>query len=197
MEKNSLFVLQTSLLIWVVLRSLHIIPSLQVHINEPFYQILIGLLIACISWMDPLIGILCTIVLLVNLKSLNIETLFVCIDEEDIHNIVQTIDEKPTTETPVKIVQQVNEEPTPQPIAKKAKPTPQPIAKKAKPTPPPIAKKENECEDVFLITNEMLEKAQTNTYDAKYRTMFYNGTGEKGVNIQGVHEFISGYDKVV
>lgn len=186
MEKNSLFVLQTSLLIWVVLRSLHIIPSLHVHINEPFYQILIGLLIACISWMDPLIGILCTIVLLVNLKSLNIETLFVCIDEEDIQNIVQTIDEKPTTETTVKIVQQVNEEPTPPPIAKKAKPTP-----------PPIANKENECEDVFLITNDMLEKAQTNTYDAKHRTMFYNGTGEKGVNIQGVHEFISGYDKVV
>lgn len=196
MEKNSLFVLQTSLLIWVVLRSLHIIPSLQVHINEPFYQILIGLLIACISWMDPLIGILCTIVLLVNLKSLNFETLFVCIDEEDIQNIVQTIDEKPTTETTVKIVQQVNEEHK-HPPAKKAQPETPPTAKKAKPETPPIAKKEHECEDVFLITNDMLEKAQTNTYDAKYRTMFFNGTGDKGVNIQGVYEFISGYDKVV
>ena len=192
METKGELILQTALLLWVVLRSMNVIPNLELYITETKFQVLIGLILLAIAFFNPLIGILSTILLLINLKSSALETLFICIDEEDITGILSTIDEETYKNT-----NSITEEETVLKI--KTKPvanTPPP--KKTKPvanTPPP-PKKTNECDQSVLITPDMLQRAQTNVYDTKNNSLFFNETGEKGVNIQGIYESISGYDPI-
>jgi len=192
METKGELILQTALLLWVVLRSMNVIPNLELYITETKFQVLIGLILLAIAFFNPLIGILSTILLLINLKSSALETLFICIDEEDITGILSTIDEETYKNT-----NSITEEETVLKI--KTKPvanTPPP--KKTKPvanTPPP-PKKTNECDQSVLITPDMLQRAQTNVYDTKNNSLFFNETGEKGVNIQRIYESISGYDPI-
>jgi len=205
METKGELILQTALLLWVVLRSMNVIPNLELYITETKFQVLIGLILLAIAFFNPLIGILSTILLLINLKSSALETLFICIDEEDITGILSTIDEETykntNSITEEETVLKIKTKPvanTPPP--KKTKPvanTPPP-PKKTKPvanTPPP-PKKTNECDQSVLITPDMLQRAQTNVYDTKNNSLFFNETGEKGVNIQGIYESISGYDPI-
>ena len=91
MEKTGSLILQTFLLIWIVLRSFNVVPSIQLDTKLFFYQFLMGLIILLLALVDPLVGILCTFLLLINLKTSNVETMFVCIDEEDISDIINTI----------------------------------------------------------------------------------------------------------
>jgi len=218
METKGELILQTALLLWVVLRSMNVIPNLELYITETKFQVLIGLILLAIAFFNPLIGILSTILLLINLKSSALETLFICIDEEDITGILSTIDEetykntnsiteeetvlkiktKPVANTPPpKKTKPVANTPPPPKKTKPAANTPPP-PKKTKPvanTPPP-PKKTNECDQSVLITPDMLQRAQTNVYDTKNNSLFFNETGEKGVNIQGIYESISGYDPI-
>jgi ABC-type multidrug transport system fused ATPase/permease subunit len=206
METKGELIFQTALLLWVVLRSMNVIPNLELYITETKFQVLIGLILLAIAFFNPLIGILSTILLLINLKSSALETLFICIDEEDIIEILSTIDEETykntNNTTEEETVLKIKTKPvanTPPP-PKKTKPvanTP-PLPKKTKPvanTPPP-PKKTNECDQTVLITPDMLQRAQTNVYDTKNNSLFFNETGEKGVNIQGIYESISGYDPI-
>ena len=180
METKGELILQTALLLWVVLRSMNVIPNLELYITETKFQVLIGLILLAIAFFNPLIGILSTILLLINLKSSALETLFICIDEEDITGILSTIDEETYKNT-----NSITEEETVLKIKTK------PVAN----TPPP-PKKTNECDQSVLITPDMLQRAQTNVYDTKNNSLFFNETGEKGVNIQGIYESISGYDPI-
>jgi hypothetical protein len=215
MQTKGESVLQTAILFWIVLRSMNVIPNLELYVPETFFQVIIGLILLAISYFNPLLGILSTILLLINLKPSVMETMFICIDEESINDILSTIDEeKPRRVDVSRNIDEENFHPkktkpeansTPPPPPKKTKPeansTPPP-PKKTKPeansTPPPrfaaSTKTNEECDEKFLITPVMLHRAQTNVYDENNISLFFNETGYDGVNIQGIYESITGYD---
>jgi hypothetical protein len=180
---------------------MNVIPNLELYVPETFFQVIIGLILLAISYFNPLLGILSTILLLINLKPSVMETMFICIDEESINDILSTIDEeKPRRVDVSRNIDEENFHP------KKTKPeansTPPPPPKKTKPeansTPPPrfaaSTKTNEECDEKFLITPVMLHRAQTNVYDENNISLFFNETGYDGVNIQGIYESITGYD---
>lgn len=53
--------------------------------------------------------------------------------------------------------------------------------------------KKEECIPEFIISKDMLNKAQNNIVDNNAINQFINETNTKGVNIQGVYEDITGY----
>lgn len=54
--------------------------------------------------------------------------------------------------------------------------------------------KDEECIPEFIISKDMLNRAQDNIVDNKNNNLFLNETKQNGVNIQGIYDDLTGYN---
>ena len=54
--------------------------------------------------------------------------------------------------------------------------------------------RDEECIPEFILSKEMLNRAQDNIVDDKNNNMYLNETNQNGVNIQGIYEDLTGYN---
>jgi len=54
--------------------------------------------------------------------------------------------------------------------------------------------KDEECIPEFIISKDMLNRAQNNIVDNKNNNLFLNETKQNGVNIQGIYDDLTGYN---
>lgn len=159
--------IQIVLLVYLLLRIVDFFPSQNFVLNNLLQNfILVTLLVLLLSF-DPIICLLVMLCIIVNIKNEAIENLFTSINSNEIESIRNTLKPKPIKTVVEEETINVKEDTT---------------------------KYEEECIPEFIISKEMLNKAQDNIVDDKNNNMYLNEINQNGVNIQGIYEDLTGYN---
>ena len=157
--------IQIVLLVYLLLRIVDFFPSQNFVLNNLLQNLILVTLLVLLLSFDPIICLLVMLCIIVNIKNEAIENLFTSINSNEIESIRNTL-------KPKHIKTEVKEETVVE----------------------DITKDEEECIPEFIISKEMLNRAQDNIVDDKNNNIYLNETNQNGVNIQGIYEDLTGYN---
>lgn len=161
------------LLIYLVLRIANIIPNQNFSLNNYLQNTFLIALLILLSAHDPVVAMLVIIAILINLPNEYKENLFTKINKTDIDELTKTLPHIQIEEKTVSPQSITNTDNTP---------AEQPN-KESKP----------DCIPEFIISKDMLNKAQNNLIEENI-PLFPNEMKEKHVNIQGYFADIKGFN---
>lgn len=165
------------LLLYLILRSSNILPNQNFSLHNYLRNTFLILLLILLSAHDPIVGMLVIVAILINLPNEFTEKLFTNINKGDIEELVRTL--------PVMIDEPPAESVF---ITKNPPPPPTPVE------PPVVPKKDDDCVPEFIISKEMLSKAQNNIVNNDNLKKYPNELNDKNVNIQGFFHDVTGFN---
>lgn len=162
------------LLLYLILRSSNILPNQNFSLHNHLRNTFLVLLLILLSAHDPVVGMLVIVAILINLPNEFTEKLFTNINKGDIEELVRTL--------PVMI-----DEPLAESVFITKNPPP-PVEQ------PVVPKKDDDCVPEFIISKEMLSKAQNNIVNNDNLKKYPNELNDKNVNIQGFFHDVNGFN---
>lgn len=166
------------LLLYLILRSSNILPNQNFSLHNHLRNTFLVLLLILLSAHDPIVGMLVIVAILINLPNEFTEKLFTNINKGDIEELVRTL--------PVMI-----DEPPAESVFVTKKPITTPPVEQPPAVVPP---KDDDCVPEFIISKEMLFKAQNNIVNNDNLKKYPNELNDKNVNIQGFFHDVNGFN---
>jgi hypothetical protein len=181
---NKMIYIKILLTLYLLLRIANIIPSRKLVMNNDLYNTMILILLCLISLTDIHVALILSVCILLNTKNLHIETLFQQYSPSEISELVNTLHLEPVESKP---------EPEPEPESEPVNPI---IKKKDVQIGKvdeqlPLHEPKNDCNSVFIISEEMLLNAQDNKVSDN---SFVNIVPNQHINIQGFQKSMSGFN---
>ena len=167
------------LVIYLILRFINIFPSHNLSLDNDLQNTSIIVILFILAIIDPVVCFITIAIMLVNLKTNQVELLFTPIDDTELEHLANTI-----------IHNEVKEQKNKQ----YATPLTQINSSKQTQINNTVDEESNSCIKEFIISKSMLEKAQNNIVKTINMQQYPNILKDNRVNIQGVYEDISGFN---
>lgn len=183
-----MFYIKIVLTLYMLLLICNVLQSRNLVMDNNLYNTAILIILSLIALNDVHIALLLTVCIILNTKNTHVENLFQQYNHSDIHNILSTIDTDfsfNTSDSKPESVKNNNTTTTPDNTPKKNKKVPK--KEKAK------EKTENDCDKMFIISPDMLTKAQENTISSG-KNSYINIVPNQDVLIQGNKASVSGFN---
>ena len=170
------------LLVYLVLRIINFIPSKNLILKNNLYNFFIFVLILLLAVLDPILGFLTIIAIILNTNNESFETMLINISNNEIHDLTKTLLQKKIKNIVIE-EENVEEENVEEEDIKKSNSI---IVNHN-------IDEKNDCLPEFIISKEMLSKVQNNISNLDNLDLYPNETQLEDVNIQGVYDEITGY----
>ena len=170
------------LLVYLVLRIINFIPSKNLILKNNLYNFFIFVLILLLAVLDPILGFLTIIAIILNTNNESFETMLINISNNEIHDLTKTLLQKKIKNIVIE-EENIKEENVEEEDIKKSNSI---IVNHN-------IDEKNDCLPEFIISKEMLSKVQNNISNLDNLDLYPNETQLEDVNIQGVYDEITGY----
>lgn len=170
------------LLVYLVLRIINFIPSKNLILKNNLYNFFIFVLILLLAVLDPILGLLTIIAIILNTNNESFETMLINISNNEIHDLTKTLLQKKIKNIVIE-EENIEEENIIEEDIKKSNSI---IVNHN-------IDEKNDCLPEFIISKEMLSKVQNNISNLDNLDLYPNETQLEDVNIQGVYDEITGY----
>ena len=170
------------LLVYLVLRIINFIPSKNLILKNNLYNFFIFVLILLLAVLDPILGFLTIIAIILNTNNESFETMLINISNNEIHDLTKTLLQKKIKNIVIE-EENIEEENVVEEDIKKSNSI---IVNHN-------IDEKNDCLPEFIISKEMLSKVQNNISNLDNLDLYPNETQLEDVNIQGVYDEITGY----
>lgn len=161
------------LVIYLILRFINIFPSHNLSLDNDLQNATIILLLFVLAIVDPVVCFISITIVLMHIKTQQVEKLFTSSDRNDLKKIANTILYAPKNKQDITIQESMSPKKTRSTI---------------------ITEEMDHCGKEFIISKSMLANAQTNIVNTKYMQQYPNVLNDSNVNIQGFHEDIIGFN---
>lgn len=170
------------LLVYLVLRIINFIPSKNLILKNNLYNFFIFVLILLLAVLDPILGLLTIIAIILNTNNESFETMLINISNNEINDLTKTLLQKKIKNIVIE-EENIEEENIIEEDIKKSNSI---IVNHN-------IDEKNDCLPEFIISKEMLSKVQNNISNLDNLDLYPNETQLEDVNIQGVYDEITGY----
>lgn len=182
-----MFYIKIVLTLYMLLLICNVLQSRNLVMDNNLYNTAILIILSLIALNDVHIALLLTVCIILNTKNTHVENLFQQYNHSDIDNILSTIDTDFSVNTSDSKPESVknNTTTTPDNTPKNNKEVP----KKEKATEKP----KTDCDKMFIISPDMLTKAQENTISSG-KNSYINIVPNQDIRIQGNKASVSGFN---